>query len=314
VVTVAQNQEAKAWGTIAWDNAFAENLRIPFEVPDTVPFYRLGNALSQMFEYAVGSGLTEENLIFLATKALRSQNLNDFINDPLSWSQFNYDPLPESKVTFYEWFHSFYHLTRDQLTDIWNDRLIFGFVSKKRAEELLSQKCDGTFLLRFSESKLNGVSVSYKLDGKFGHLNPFTPNRKSLTKKIVDKLKTYPQLKFIYPNVPKDTALAKYCDENESKLERGYIKPLEFIPGSKSFASSCQGINQNTQIPIDNSFVNNNNLNGSTSNVVISNVDEGIQNPTMNFMEFSGHFTETNNIDIPYIDYFSGDEDISANY
>jgi len=55
--------------------------------------------------------------------------------------------------------------------------------------------------------------------------------------------------------------------------------------------NSCQGINQNTQIPIDNSFANNNNLNGRTSNAVISNVVEGIQNPIMNFMEFSSDST-----------------------
>jgi signal transducer and activator of transcription 5B len=94
--------------------------------------------------------------------------LNDFKNESLSWSQLNSDTLPESKATFYEWFHSYYYLIRYELADIWNDGLINGFVSKKRAEELLSQTRDGTFLLRFSESKLNAVSFSYNVEGEFG--------------------------------------------------------------------------------------------------------------------------------------------------
>lgn len=38
VVIVHGNQEPHAWATVSWDNAFAEQGRIPFTVPDKVNF------------------------------------------------------------------------------------------------------------------------------------------------------------------------------------------------------------------------------------------------------------------------------------
>lgn len=38
---------------------------------------------------------------------------------------------------------------------------IMGFVRKKQAEELLSTCANGTFLLRFSDSELGGVTIAW---------------------------------------------------------------------------------------------------------------------------------------------------------
>jgi signal transducer and activator of transcription 5B len=38
---------------------------------------------------------------------------------------------------------------------------IMGFVRKKQAEELLSACASGTFLLRFSDSELGGVTIAW---------------------------------------------------------------------------------------------------------------------------------------------------------
>jgi len=39
--------------------------------------------------------------------------------------------------------------------------LIMGFINKRDAENLLMQRDEGSFLLRFSDSELGGISVAY---------------------------------------------------------------------------------------------------------------------------------------------------------
>lgn len=59
------NQEPQSWATITWDNAFAETTRIPFQVPDKVPWPRLADALNSKFNFATDKILTDQNLMFL---------------------------------------------------------------------------------------------------------------------------------------------------------------------------------------------------------------------------------------------------------
>lgn len=68
-VTVHGNQEADCWATVTWDNAFGEPGRMPFQVPEKVPWYSVGEALNLKFKSMTGRMLTEENLAFLAEKA-----------------------------------------------------------------------------------------------------------------------------------------------------------------------------------------------------------------------------------------------------
>lgn len=71
VVIVHGNQDPHAWATVTWDNAFAEPGRVPFNVPDKVPWRNVAEALNMKFSAATGRGLTEESLTFLAEKAFR---------------------------------------------------------------------------------------------------------------------------------------------------------------------------------------------------------------------------------------------------
>ncbi|KAK8769892.1 hypothetical protein V5799_013640 [Amblyomma americanum] len=73
VVIVHGNQEPHAWATVTWDNAFAEPGRVPFAVPDKVPWPQLGEVLSMKFRSATGRGLSEDNLRYLAGKVFRSE-------------------------------------------------------------------------------------------------------------------------------------------------------------------------------------------------------------------------------------------------
>lgn len=53
-------------------------------------------------------------------------------------------------------------LTREHLRGPWMDGAIIGFVRKKQAEEMLTASgTNGTFLLRFSDSELGGVTIAW---------------------------------------------------------------------------------------------------------------------------------------------------------
>ena len=163
VVIVHGNQEPHAWATVTWDNAFAEPGRVPFTVPDKVPWCQVAEALNVKFRSSTGRSLTEDNLRFLAEKAFRgnTSGCQDYTNLMLSWAQFCKEPLPERNFTFWEWFYAVMKLTREHLRGPWNDGYILGFVRKKQAEEMLGNCAAGTFLMRFSDSELGGVTIAW---------------------------------------------------------------------------------------------------------------------------------------------------------
>jgi signal transducer and activator of transcription 5B len=213
VVIVHGNQEPQALATITWDNAFAEWGRRPFVVPDKVSWFQMAEALNMKWTSACGStrGLTEENFYFLATKAFRNPNLgkDDIKNLVISWSQFCREPLPDRNFTFWEWFYRVMNLTSLHMRGPWNEGLIMGFVSKHRAEELLLNCQAGTFLLRYSDSELGGVTIAYvRQDPMVGKLVQFVApfvskdlSQRSIADTIFDLQEN---LTFLYPTFPSD--------------------------------------------------------------------------------------------------------------
>lgn len=79
----------------------------------------------------------------------------------LTWGQFCKEPLTERNFTFWEWFYAVMKLTREHLRGPWIDGYIIGFVRKKQTEEMLQSCTNGTFLLRFSDSELGGVTIAW---------------------------------------------------------------------------------------------------------------------------------------------------------
>lgn len=125
-----------------------------------------------------------------------------------------------------------------------------GFISKEREKALLSDKCPGTFLLRFSESSREGaitftwiehdvhgeqrrrwcmfpcgrllpdLVISLHADKPLYHsVEPYTKKELSAVS-LPDIIRTYkvmaaeniPEnpLRFLYPDIPKDKAFGKY--------------------------------------------------------------------------------------------------------
>ena len=106
VVIVHGNQEANATASILWDNAFAEQGRIPFQVPDKVPWNKIIETLNYKWKHECQSshGLTTGAKQYLAQKLFR-QPLPPTSDKLVSWAQFNREPLPNRNFTFWQWFN-----------------------------------------------------------------------------------------------------------------------------------------------------------------------------------------------------------------
>lgn len=243
VVIVHGNQEPHAWATVTWDNAFAEPGRVPFQVPEKVKWYQMAEVLSTKFKATTGRELSEDNLRFLAGKAFRNAQLQDANNMLLTWSQFCKEPLPERNFTFWEWFYAIMKVTREHLRGPWNDGLILGFVARRKAEEMLLKRCNGTFLLRFSDSELGGVTIAWVTESaqqqsdiqEVFMLQPFT-GRDFAIRSLADRIYDLKTLLHLYPDIPKDQCFGKYytpISENQTSTNNGYVKPVLVtqIPG-----------------------------------------------------------------------------------
>lgn len=156
------------------------------------------------------------------------------VDDPsqmeITWTQFCKDAIPERPFTFWEWFFAIMKLTREQLRLLWKDNLIMGFVNKKVAENMLINCTPGTFLLRFSDSGLGGITIAWAgiVDGKPGVLmvSPFFASNFKI-RSLADCIQDLKQLVTLYPNIPKDTAFGKYYTprlRGLSKLRVIYVR------------------------------------------------------------------------------------------
>uniref|UniRef100_A0A8C5FVR8 Signal transducer and activator of transcription n=1 Tax=Gadus morhua TaxID=8049 RepID=A0A8C5FVR8_GADMO len=222
VVIVHGSQDNNATATVLWDNAFAEPGRVPFMVPDKVLWPQLCEALDMKYkaEMHSGRGLAEDNLVFLAQKAFPSNNNNsnpeDYSSVTISWSQFNRESLPGRNFTFWQWFDGVVELMKKHLKPHWNDGAIMGFVNKQQAQDMLLSKPNGTFLLRFSDSEIGGITIAWVAENpnKTGerlvwNLLPYTTKDFSI-RSLADRISDLNHLLFLYPDRPKDEVFAKY--------------------------------------------------------------------------------------------------------
>ncbi|XP_060870329.1 signal transducer and activator of transcription 5B-like [Metopolophium dirhodum] len=270
VVIVHGNQDPHAWATVIWDNAFAKLGRIPFNVPDKVPWRSVAEAINMKFSAATGRGLSEDSLIFLAEKALRTQNV-DFNHMVISWSQFCKEPLPQRSFTFWEWFYSVMKLIREHLKGPWMDGAIMGFIRKSDAENMLTRYATGTFLLRFSDSELGGLTVAWTASNDYEvfSLHPFSAKDLSI-RNLADRLLDLTYLTKLYPDIDKDLAFGKYYTQSPNistpVSNNGYVKPLlvTHVPGWSGPGANGQGMNSYPNTPQDNMFYENSLGNYST--------------------------------------------------
>ncbi|XP_058175910.1 signal transducer and transcription activator isoform X1 [Anopheles ziemanni] len=228
VVIVHGNQEPQSWATITWDNAFADMHRVPFQVPDKVCWNQLAEALNMKFRASTGRSLTPENMHFLCEKAFKTTLPFPVQNDvTIMWSQFCKEPIPDRSFTFWEWFYAAMKVTREHLRGPWMDGSIIGFIHKSKAEDYLLKCPRGTFLLRFSDSELGGITIAWVNEGNDGqpqilHIQPFTAKDFS-TRSLSDRIRDFDDLYFLYPNKSKQEAFDRYTTPVGPPRNKNYI-------------------------------------------------------------------------------------------
>uniref|UniRef100_A0A8C3A4E1 Signal transducer and activator of transcription n=1 Tax=Cyclopterus lumpus TaxID=8103 RepID=A0A8C3A4E1_CYCLU len=236
VVIVHGSQDNNATATVLWDNAFSEPGRVPFTVPDKVLWPQLCDTLDMKYkaEMHSGRGLSEDNMVFLAQKAFTSSSNNpeDSRNMTISWAQFNRESLPGRNFTFWQWFDGVVELMKKHLKPHWNDGAILGFVNKQQAQDMLMSKPNGTFLLRFSDSEIGGITIAWVAENPnklVWNLLPYTTKDFSI-RSLADRISDLNHLLFLYPDRPKDEVFSKYytplqCLSLAAKAVDGYVKP-----------------------------------------------------------------------------------------
>uniref|UniRef100_A0A3Q2CS99 Signal transducer and activator of transcription 4 n=1 Tax=Cyprinodon variegatus TaxID=28743 RepID=A0A3Q2CS99_CYPVA len=158
------------------------------------------------------------------------------------------------RVGFWMWLDSILELIKKHLLPVWNENYIMGFVSKEMERALLKDREPGTFLLRFSESHLGGITFTWvehsdSGDVKFNSVEPYTKNRLSALP-FADIIRDYkvisnggvPEnpLKFLYPDIPKDEAFGRLYNSQPSKGKMLTSDPiaLSLSDSSRSEAST----------------------------------------------------------------------------
>jgi len=131
-------------------------------------------------------------------------------------------------------------LTQLRLMNLWKDRHIMGFVDKGAAQQILMGKSVGSFLLRFSDSELGGITIAFKQQTNFGEFSVeslFPFSRRDLEQRSMAEIVfDIDNLLFVVGSshgeeIPKDK-LKNYLvpsprpNEASAKCNPGYIKTV----------------------------------------------------------------------------------------
>uniref|UniRef100_A0A671T810 Signal transducer and activator of transcription n=1 Tax=Sinocyclocheilus anshuiensis TaxID=1608454 RepID=A0A671T810_9TELE len=259
VVISNVSQLPGGWASVMWYNLLTDdpkNLGF-FSNPLRASWSQLSEVLSWQFSSFAGRGLNKEQLNMLGDKLLgQHASYNDC---QVSWSKFWKENIPGKSFSFWLWLDSILDLIKKHLLPVWIDGYIMGFVSKEMERALLKEKEPGTFLLRFSESHLGGITFTWveqdeNGDPKFISVEPYTKNRLNALpiadiirdyKVIADGVVPENPLKFLYPDIPKDEAFGKHynshgpvqnaCSSPEPPMSPGmfeiitqHLSPFEF--------------------------------------------------------------------------------------
>uniref|UniRef100_A0A8K9WX33 Signal transducer and activator of transcription 1a n=1 Tax=Oncorhynchus mykiss TaxID=8022 RepID=A0A8K9WX33_ONCMY len=222
------SQLPSGWASILWYNMLtSEPQDLEFFLnPPAVSWGQLSEVLSWQFSSVTKRGLNDEQLGMLADKLL-GQKAQRNPEGLISWTMFGAS-LSEKRFPFCLWIENILDLIKRHLLSLWNDGCILGFVSKERAKAMLTGKCPGTFLLRFSESSRDGHTCARTHTPVFHAVEPYTKKKLSVIAlpKIIRNYKVMaagniPEnpLCFLYPDIPKDEAFGKfYTRASEGEL------------------------------------------------------------------------------------------------
>ncbi|XP_069554876.1 signal transducer and activator of transcription 4 isoform X1 [Brachyistius frenatus] len=232
VVISNVSQLAGGWASVMWYNFLSDEPRnlAFFGNPPRANWSELAEVLSWQFSTFAGLGLNKEQLTMLGEKLFgQYPSCSDY---QVSWSKFSKENILGKPFSFWMWLDSILELIKKHLLPVWNENYIMGFVSKEMERALLKDREPGTFLLRFSESHLGGITFTWVQHGdngevKFNSVEPYTKSRLSALpfadiirdyKVISDGVVPKNPLKFLYPDIPKDEAFGRLYNSQPSKV------------------------------------------------------------------------------------------------
>uniref|UniRef100_A0A8C5ER19 Signal transducer and activator of transcription n=1 Tax=Gouania willdenowi TaxID=441366 RepID=A0A8C5ER19_GOUWI len=233
------------WASVLWYNLLTDEPRnlAFFGNPPRASWKQLSEVLSWQFSTLAGRGLNKDQLGMLEEKIF-GQHVS-CSDRQVSWSKFSKENIQGKNFTFWMWLDSILELIKRHLLPVWNENYIMGFVSKGMERALLKDREPGTFLLRFSESHLGGITFTWVQHSDNGEVQlnsvePYTKNRLSAVpfadvirdyKVISDGVVPENPLKFLYPDIPKDEAFGSLYNSQRSKGKKIIMVEL---PLSKS--------------------------------------------------------------------------------
>ncbi|KAM9214430.1 signal transducer and activator of transcription 2 isoform 1-T1 [Leptosomus discolor] len=226
IIISNNNQLSSAWASILWFNMLSSDPKEQqfFSAPPPAPWPRLAEVLSWQFESVAERGLSRDHLLMLAEKLFGSKPSPE---STLSWPKFSKDGA--SGFSFWAWLDGILGLLQEHLKQLWKDGLILGFVSRKQEKKLLKGKRTGTFLIRFSESILGGVTCTWvehpkSGDPAFRAVVPYTAAELA-SLALPDIIRDYqllveeniPEnpLQFLYPDIARDEAFGPYYSQRQ---------------------------------------------------------------------------------------------------
>ncbi|XP_027529532.1 signal transducer and activator of transcription 2-like [Neopelma chrysocephalum] len=236
VIISNNNQFSSAWASILWFNMLSSDPKDQniFSAPPPAPWPRLAEVLSWQFESVAERGLSRDHLLMLAEKLFGSKPSPE---STVAWPKFSKDG---AGFSFWAWLDGILGLLQEHLKPLWKDGLILGFVSRKQERKLLKSKRTGTFLIRFSESVLGGVTftwVEHPESGPptFDSVDPYT-GAELASLALPDIIRGYhimmeenvPEnpLQFLYPDTPRDKAFGPYYSRQQ---EGNLTEPEKYL-------------------------------------------------------------------------------------
>uniref|UniRef100_A0A8C7EDP0 SH2 domain-containing protein n=1 Tax=Nothoprocta perdicaria TaxID=30464 RepID=A0A8C7EDP0_NOTPE len=229
VIISNNNQLSSAWASVLWFNMLSADPKnqLFFAAPPPAPWPRLAEVLSWQFESAAERGLAREHLHMLARKLFGEPSPES----TLAWHKFSKDGA--SGFSFWAWLDGILGLLQEHLKQLWKEGLILGFVSRKQEEKLLRGKRTGTFLIRFSESVLGGVTFSWvehpERPPTFQAVEPYTATELAALalpdiihdyQLLVEENIPENPLRFLYPDRDRDEAFGPHYSQRQAGAAR----------------------------------------------------------------------------------------------
>ncbi|ETE73886.1 Signal transducer and activator of transcription 2 [Ophiophagus hannah] len=212
VIVSNANQISSAWASILWFIMLSRDTKnqLFFSKPPAATWAQLSAVLSWQFSAATEEGLDKHQLKMLGEK-LCGPGMN--AQSTITWDQFSKEVTASSpednSFSFWTWIDGILLLIQEHLLQLWRNRLIMGFVSRKYEKHLLKRKRTGTFLIRFSSPEFHSVEPYTRKELEFLSLPDIIRDYQLFANEVIPEN----PLLYLYPDTPRDEALGPYYKE-----------------------------------------------------------------------------------------------------